>query len=129
MGRGSCLCPMDVLIVWLCYSICKLEAGCAGISWDSVCKTNLRFLFDPSICMALQRSLFQRETLICVVSPLLNWLVLYLAGSELVLLFPKTPERTKPKESLLAGETRFQQLVKTMENPPCHAELKTRLKN
>lgn len=44
--------------------------------------------------------------LICVISPSFNWPVLYLAGSGFVLLFPETPERRKPKESLLAGEIR-----------------------
>lgn len=61
--------------------------------------------------------------LICAISPSVNWPVLYLAGSGLVLWFPETPERIKPKEPLLAGEMGYQQLVKTMENPLCCAEL------
>lgn len=101
-------------------------------SWKLVVQPSAGIVFlKPTLqfVMAVQISLFQRETLICTVSLSLNWLVLYLAGSDVGLLFPETPERMKPKSSLLVGEMRCQQLVKTMENSPRCAELKTSLKN
>lgn len=59
------------------------------------------------------------NALICVISPSFNQPGLYIAGSGLVLLFPETPERRKPKVSLVAGEMRCGQLVETMGNPLC----------
>jgi len=56
--QGHFYAPWMSYLVWPSYSTCNLEAACVGISWDNISQTNLRLLFDPSICHGAAKSLF-----------------------------------------------------------------------